>query len=144
MNKNTGKLISGIAVTFIIYLLMTIWLYIGAKDSTGWQSLGIVVFLIVIVLPIYSVLFGIVGQILYKKIWLSPVINTAGATVMLVSVLILVKNSKLVILAFIPAVFIVTFAFSGIAFLFQKIAIRKGAKSINNNQVNTTGDIKPE
>ncbi len=142
MNKNTIKLISGIAVTFIIYLLMTIWLYIGAKDSTGWQSLGIVVFLIVIVLPIYSVLFGIVGQILYRKIWLSAVINTSGAAVMLVSVLVLVKDSKPVILAFIPAVFVVTLAFSGIVFLFQRVAKGKSTQSIDVNQINTDGDVK--
>lgn len=144
MNKSKVKLISGIAVTFIIYILMTIWLYIGSKDSTGWQSLGIVVFLIVIVLPIYSVLFGIVGQILYKKIWLSPVINAVGASVMLVSVLVLVKDSKPVILAFIPAVFVLTLAFSGITFFFQKMAKSKGAQSIDNNQVSATGDSKKE
>lgn len=130
MNKNTVKLISGITVTFIIYILMTIWLYIGAKDSTGWQSLGIVIVSIMIVLPAYSVLFGIVGQILYKKIWLSPVINTVGASVMLVSILVLVKDSKPVILAFIPAVFIVTLAFSGITFFFQKIVKKRHQQAI--------------
>jgi uncharacterized membrane protein len=96
----------------------------------------------VIVLPIYSVLFGIVGQILYRKIWLSAVINTSGAAVMLVSVLVLVKDSKPVILAFIPAVFVVTLAFSGIVFLFQRVAKGKSTQSIDVNQINTDGDVK--
>lgn len=126
MGKRKVSILVGIIITLVIYIGLSAWDYfLSVTDSTGWTSLGIIVFSFAYVIPIYSILCGILGQILVRKVWVFPVINTVGVLIFLSFVLIMTDDYKPTILVLVPAAFIVTFLFSLITYLLQKLLPKK-------------------
>ncbi|MHB1483663.1 MAG: hypothetical protein ACYCYI_03275 [Saccharofermentanales bacterium] len=126
MDKSKKRILIGIVITLIIYIGLSAWDYfLSITDRTGWTSLGIIVFSFVFVIPIFSILCGILGQILIRKVWVFPVINTAGVLLFLSFVLIMTNDYKPTILVLVPAAFIVTLLFSFITYLLQKLLPKK-------------------
>ncbi len=107
---------------FIIYTGMAVWLYFQDKaDTTGWGALGVIAVALTMVFPVFSILGGIAGQLLIRKVWLFPVINTIGAAIFVLVVFLSVKGEvKPAALLLVPAAFLVAFVFSGITMLIQK------------------------
>ncbi len=120
------KLILSIAFTELFYLSLALWLYFGDKqDMTGWSALGIVAFIIIFSMPLYSIMAGILGQILFKKLWLGGVINSIGSATFIVILYFLMNSIKPIVVISIPLVFIVTFLVSCLTLLVQKFIIKK-------------------
>ena len=109
-------------VSIVVYIGMSIWLYSQDKvDKTGWASIGIVAFVVLIVFPVVALVGGIVGALITKKVWLFPVINTIATTIFIASVFILMENVKLAIIILVPVVFIGTIIVSGITLGLYKL-----------------------
>ncbi len=109
-------------VSIVVYIGMSIWLYLQEKaDKTGWASIGIVAFVVLIVFPVVAIVGGIVGALITKKVWLFPVINTIATTIFIASVFILMENVKLAIIILVPVVFIGTIIVSGITLGLYKL-----------------------
>ncbi|MHB8961549.1 MAG: hypothetical protein ACYC5K_00130 [Saccharofermentanales bacterium] len=122
MKKDKITFITLSIITFLLYAGMAFWLYFQDKaDSTGWASIGIIAFALTMVFPGYSILGGIAGQLLMKKVWLFPVINAAGSALfILVVFLTLGGEVEPIALVIVPAVFLVTFIVSVITMFVQK------------------------
>lgn len=147
MKNRAIWLIPVISITVVIYLFLAFWLYFQDKaDTTGWSSIGIIAFSLVFVIPIYSAIIGVVGQLVFKKIWISPLINSLGVSLFIVTLVIFMKDVKPIVLVIIPAVFIITIAISFITKMISKIFPGKNkaiAEVSVNTSVKNTSEVTP-
>ena len=120
------RMIASIVFTQLLYAVIAVWMYIESKsDITGFKALGIFSFVSLLVLPLYSVIAGIVGQLILKNTLMPAIINSVGSMTFLIGVYLVVNNLKPIILIIIPAVFIFTLLFSCITLLIQKLITKR-------------------
>ena len=125
-NKKAERTI--IIVTCIFYIALAALMLYYAKSLTkaGWGDLAGVISAVVVFVPIYSIVIGIIGQIATRKVLFAPVTNAVLALLFsIVFFFTLTGESMLtnltISLVLVVEGFIVTFIPSGVTYILQRL-----------------------